>query len=347
MPIYTEEALGKGIEPTSQVPPTQLQASVCGEYPMFSSRHRTMHEIESKVDLIARAHVPVFVTGESGTGKEVVARLIHQKSGKSPFVAINCAALPRDVIENELFGHEKGEFTGALTIKSGCFEHANGGTLFLDEIAEMHPQTQAKLLRAIETKVFRRLGGKEEVTVDARIIAATNKDPMVAMKEGLLREDLFYRLSVIEIHVPPLRERRGDIQPLLDHYMRYLSGKYSRGSKTFSSECLEVLTGFDWPGNIRELRNLVERLVLICQADEIEAKDLPDRMVPSQHQSQAILINLGTSIGKVEEILIKETLKHVGDNKAMAARLLGVSRKTLYDKLKNYDLNHDEGGTVL
>jgi transcriptional regulator with PAS, ATPase and Fis domain len=209
----------------SEVPTTRLVAdpppkdnfNLCGEFPMFPSIDGVIREIESKIDLIAQSHVPVFITGESGTGKEVVARLIHTKSQKSPFVAINCAALPKDVIENELFGHEKGAFTGALVKKSGCFELAHGGTLFLDEIAEMHPQTQAKLLRAIETKAFRRLGGSDEVSVDARIIAATNKDPMKAMKEGSLREDLFYRLSVIEIVVPPLRERRQDIVPLLDH----------------------------------------------------------------------------------------------------------------------------------
>lgn len=318
-------------------PPAKDNFNLCGEFPMFPSIDGVIREIESKIDLIAQSHVPVFITGESGTGKEVVARLIHTKSQKSPFVAINCAALPKDVIENELFGHEKGAFTGALVKKSGCFELAHGGTLFLDEIAEMHPQTQAKLLRAIETKAFRRLGGSDEVSVDARIIAATNKDPMKAMKEGSLREDLFYRLSVIEIAVPPLRERRQDIVPLLDHYMRHLSSKYNRPVKKFSSSCIQVLEAFEWPGNVRELRNLIERLVLICPDEMVECRHLPERMTSQSRPAKTLTIPVGTSIDKVEEALIKKTLEHTGDNKARAARLLGVSRKTLYDKLKEYE----------
>jgi DNA-binding NtrC family response regulator len=309
----------------------------CGEFPVLSSMHGAIREIESRIELIANSHVPIFITGESGTGKEVVARLVHQKSGKTPFVAINCAALPKDVIENELFGHEKGAFTGALMIKSGCFELANGGTLFLDEIAEMHPQTQAKLLRAIETKSFRRLGGRDEISVDARIIAATNKEPMAAMKSGLLREDLFYRLSVIELNVPPLRERPADILPLLEHYMVHLSKKYDRTPKRFSKKSLHYLESFDWPGNIRELRNLVERLVLICPDQEIQPGHLPPRMLRKEGNPAQVSIPVGTSLDEAEKILIERTLEHTKDNKAKAARMLGVSRKTLYDKLKSVD----------
>ncbi len=323
-----------------QQPPNGLPSlNPAGEFPLLSSREGTIHEIESRIDLVAQSHVPVFITGESGTGKEVVARLIHLKSKKSPFVAINCAALPKDVIENELFGHEKGAFTGALIKKSGCFELANGGTLFLDEVAEMHPQTQAKLLRAIETKRFRRLGGSEEVAVDARIIAATNKDPVHAMASGLLREDLFYRLSVIELHLPPLRERKRDIVPLLDHYMHHICAKYRVPLKEFSEECRNYLADFYWPGNVRELKNLIERVVLLCQEDVIHVRHLPARMVQRKPVAPTVTIELGTTVENAERMLITRTLEHVNDNKAKAARLLGVSRKTLYDKLKAYDMD--------
>jgi len=338
MSTITDEVAG-GIVATAQEPPSASRHVIPGtEVPVFQSRDGAIKEIESRVDLIARSHVPVFITGESGTGKEVIARLIHQKSQKAPFVAINCAALPKDVIENELFGHERGAFTGALIKKSGCFELAHGGTLFLDEVAEMHPQTQAKLLRAIETKVFRRLGGSEEVSVDTRIIAATNKDPLAAMSSGLLREDLFYRLSVIELSLPPLRNRKADIVPLLEHYMLHLSKKHNGKPKRFAVECLELLTGFDWPGNVRELKNLVERLVLLCQDDVVEIRHLPARMVGRKIQAPIITIELGTTVDNAERLLITRTLEHVGDNKAKAARLLGVSRKTLYDKLKHYEV---------
>lgn len=295
-----------------------------------------IREIEHKIDLVATSSVPVFITGESGTGKEVVARLIHRKSGKNPFVAVNCAALPRDVIENELFGHEKGAFTGSLALKAGCFELAHNGTIFLDEIAEMNPQTQAKLLRAIETKSFRRLGGRDEVQVDTRIIAATNRDPVAAMKDGQLREDLFFRLSVIEIHLPPLREHNADIVPLLTHFLNHFNQKYSRDLKGFSQDCLNLLTHAEWRGNIRELRNLVERFVLTCPDSTVDVHHLPERFSKQKRKEISINIPLGTPLRNVEETMILRTLDLVQDNKAKAARILGLSRKTLYDKLRSF-----------
>ncbi|MEK6571619.1 MAG: sigma-54 dependent transcriptional regulator, partial [Bacteroidota bacterium] len=222
-------------------------------------------EIRSAVNLVARSQTPILITGESGTGKEVIARLIHLQSNRAdkPFIAVNCAALPRDVIENELFGHEKGAFTGALLKKAGCFELADRGTLFFDEIAEMTSETQAKLLRAIEHQGFRRLGGKEEVNVNVRPIAATNKNISAALKSRELREDLYYRLSVIEIFIPPLRERKEDIGVLVEHFLSVFSEKYGKPQQRFSDECLEMLIAYEWPGNVREVRNVIERAIIL------------------------------------------------------------------------------------
>lgn len=295
-------------------------------------------EIRSAVNLVAKSQTPVLITGESGTGKEVVVRLIHQQSNRShkQFVALNCASLPKDVIENELFGHEKGAFTGALTKKAGCFELANGGTLLFDEIAEMSPETQAKLLRAIETQKFRRLGGKEEVRVDVRMIAATNKNISAALKSKELREDLYYRLSVIEIFIPPLRERKEDIPLLVDHFLSLFAVKYGKPRQQFTEESLTMLCSYDWPGNVREIRNVVERALVICPHDEISPQYLPERIHRQAPSQNAITISIGISAREAERMLILRTLASTGNNKAKTAKILGMSRKTLHNKLQSF-----------
>lgn len=299
--------------------------------PVFVGNSAFVNDLKSKIDLIAQSQVPVLITGESGGGKEVVARLIHHRSSdnKMPFVAINAAALPKDVVDNELFGHEKEAFTGAVSKKAGCFELAHNGTLFLDEIAEMHPQTQAKLLRAIENKAFRRLGGREEVQVDTRVVAATNRDIQSALKSGDLREDLYYRLSVIEIHLPPLRDRKEDIPALAQHFMSLFAKKYEKPEKSFSKSSFEAMMAYDWPGNIRELRNLVERVMVVSPSDVIEPHQLPGRIANCKPQSTSITIPVGTSLREVKRIAIEQTLAAVNNNRSAAARLLGVSRRML------------------
>ncbi len=296
-------------------------------------------EIRSAVSLIAKSQSTVLITGESGTGKEVVARLLHNQSPRNtaPYVTINCAAIPRDVIENEMFGHEKGAFTGALQKKAGCFEMANGGTILLDEIAEMSLDTQAKLLRAIETQKFRRLGGKEEINVDVRVVAATNKPVDQALKSGELREDLYYRLSVIELRLPPVRERKEDIPDLIEYFFSVFSERYDKPRQRFSHAALDILNAYEWPGNVREIRNVVERAIVVCPHLVIGPQYLPERLSAGGPARTHVQIPVGSSTQEAERLLILETLASAGYNKAKAARILGVSRKTLHNKLTGFE----------
>ncbi len=298
-----------------------------------------MVAIRQTINTVAPSDANVFIWGESGTGKELVAKALHAKSKRAtkPFIAINCAALPKDILENELFGHEKGAFTGALNQKPGCFELADGGTLFLDEIGEMSTETQAKLLRAIEEQSFRRLGGRNEINVDVRIIAATNREVSSALDQGILRSDLYYRLSVVELELPPLRARRQDILPLAMHFLRLFSLKYGKEMKGFTAEYIEMLQSYHWPGNVRELRNAIERAVVICPGESISVLDLPEKILKTQSEIMHISIPIGSSVEEAEKKLILETLASVGNNKAKAARILGVSRKTLHNKLHSFD----------
>jgi len=295
-------------------------------------------EIRSAVSMVAKSQTTVLITGESGTGKEVVANLIHRQSPRNaaPYVTINCAAIPRDVIENELFGHERGAFTGALGKKIGCFEMADRGTLLFDEIAEMSMDTQAKLLRAIETQRFRRLGGKDEVNVDVRMIAATNRNIAESLKNGELREDLYYRLSVIELNIPPIRQRQEDIPLLIEYFFGVFAARYGKPRQAFSEEAMEILTAYEWPGNVREIKNVVERAVVICPKEIIPAQYLPDRVSAQPSVHAHIQIPIGFSAQQAEKVLILETLASAGYNKAKAAKILGVSRKTLHNKLSGF-----------
>jgi DNA-binding NtrC family response regulator len=316
-----------------------LQQPTDGEYTMIGET-RAINEVRSAISLVTQSSAAVLITGESGTGKEIVARLIHQESNRKnhPFVAINCAALPKDVIENELFGHEKGAFTGALLKKQGAFELANKGTIFFDEIAEMNPDTQAKLLRAIESKSFRRLGGNDEVKVDVRVVAATNMKVADAIASGQFREDLYYRFSVIEIEMPPLRDRREDIPLLIDYFLTDLARRYGKPKQSFSDSTLKMMMAYDWPGNVRELRNIIERAIVTRTENIIEDDFLPPRITNLKPSDNIIAIPVGTSFSEAERVIILQTLESVNHNQSKAAKILGLSRKTLHNKLKVFKL---------
>lgn len=304
---------------------------------------KKMQEIFRLIELVAPSTASVLITGASGTGKELVARTIHELSPRKskPFIAINCAAIPETLIESEIFGHEKGAFTGALERRTGCFELAEGGTLLLDEIGEMPIATQAKLLRVLEDRKLRRLGSKVETTVDVRVLAATNKVPDDAVARGELRNDLYYRLNVFNIHMPPLREHREDIPDLVQALLEEMNTKHGRRIATISEAVLNQFRAHGWPGNVRELRNTLERAVIVCEGPVIETKHLPPGFghAPSRpvlDDSDSIRVGVGTTVGEAERLLILKTLESTNNNKTRAAEILGISLKTLHNKLKEY-----------
>jgi DNA-binding NtrC family response regulator len=293
-----------------------------------------MREIYSMIEAAAPSAASIFIVGESGTGKELVARAIHDKSprAKGPFIAINCAAFPREILENELFGHEKGAFTGAINEKPGCFELADGGTLFLDEIAEMEADIQVKLLRALEQRSFRRLGGKKEIHVDIRVVSATNKVIQKALDNGELREDLFHRLAVIPLTLPPLRERRGDMRVLAEHFLRRFAEENNKPIKGFAPESTEFINTYRWPGNVRELKNAIERAVILARGDLITLGDLRahELMVSDDRE---VRLPVGTSIEHAARTLILKTFSFVDGDHQRAATLLGIEEEELRDRL--------------
>lgn len=303
-------------------------------------KSRAMQEVYRLVDLAAPTPAPVLITGESGTGKELVARSLHELSPRStgPFVAVNCSAIPETLLESEIFGHEKGAFTGALERRAGCFEVAHGGTLFLDEIAEMGPGIQAKFLRILQEGTVRRLGGKTELKVDVRVLAATNKDPVKALKEGTFREDLYFRLNVLTIPLPPLRERRDDIPLLIGAFVEEFNGKYGKRIASVDGAAERILLGYPWPGNVRELRNTIERAIIVCEGDLIAPAHLPPSLTgqtPAE-SADSVTVPVGITVEEAEKALILKTLASVSNNKARAAGILGISLKTLHNKLHRY-----------
>jgi len=311
-----------------------------------------MQEIFRLIELVAPSTASVLITGASGTGKELVARTIHDLSPRrpKPFVAINCAAIPETLIESEIFGHEKGAFTGALERRTGCFELAEGGTLLLDEIGEMPIATQAKLLRVLEDRKLRRLGSKVETTVDVRVLAATNKVPEEAVARGELRNDLYYRLNVFNIHMPPLREHREDIPDLVHSLLEAMSTKHGRRIATVSEAVLNAFRNYTWPGNVRELRNTLERAVIVCEGAVIETKYLPPGFghAPVRRpvdDADSIRVGVGTTVGEAERLLIVKTLESTSNNKTRAAEILGISLKTLHNKLKEYGNSGVDGAS--
>jgi DNA-binding NtrC family response regulator len=293
-----------------------------------------MRQIYGTVEAAAPSSASILILGESGTGKELIARAIHDKSNRSkgPFIAINCAAFPREILENELFGHEKGAFTGALNEKPGCFEMADGGTLFFDEIAEMEADIQVKLLRAIEQRCFRRLGGKKEISVDIRVLAATNKNVQKAIDNGELREDLYHRLAVIPLSLPPLRDRRGDIRILAEDFLRKYSEENGKTLEGFTPEAIEFIHEYRWPGNVRELKNAVERAVILAQGDKINLKDLRAHEL-IQTTEREIRIPVGTSIEQADRTVILKTFSFVNGDHQKAATMLGLDEETLRSQL--------------
>jgi transcriptional regulator with PAS, ATPase and Fis domain len=301
-----------------------------------------MMEITRQLDLVGPTDATVLIVGESGTGKELVARTIHELSPRrnGPFVALNCAAIPETLLESEIFGHEKGAFTGAAERRQGCFELADGGTLFLDEVAEMQSATQVKFLRVLQDGRFRRLGGKTEIQVNVRVIAATNKDPLRAVQEGALRQDLYYRLNVFAVVVPVLAERMGDLEELVQAFLDEFNERHERAVRGLDEAALAALRRYRWPGNIRELRNVIERAVIVCQGDLIGIGHLPAPLAPAAappDDGAAMTLSIGTTVEEAERQLILRTLAHTENNKTRAAEILGISLKTLHNKLNKYD----------
>jgi DNA-binding NtrC family response regulator len=295
-----------------------------------------MRKVYQTIEQAAPTQANVLIWGESGTGKELVAQTIHQLSprGQMPFVPINCAAIPETLLESEIFGHEKGAFTGASDRREGCFELSDRGTLFLDEIAEMTPATQVKLLRVLQERKFRRLGGRQEQSVDVRVIAATNVNPADAVKNGKLREDLYYRLNVFAIELPPLRQRKEDLSLLMQSFLAEFNDRNNKSVSAVDSSAMRMLEQYNWPGNVREVRNVIERAVILSNGEFIEPKHLPPLVTDSPDVVKPVIaLEPGTTVEEAERRLILMTLEHTRDNKTRAAEILGISLKTLHNKL--------------
>jgi DNA-binding NtrC family response regulator len=309
---------------------------------------RKMQEMFAMIERVAPSTVSVLITGESGTGKELVARTLHELSPRrgKPFVAVNCAAIPETLIESEIFGHEKGSFTGAMERRAGCFELAEEGTLLLDEIGEMPVGTQAKLLRVLEDRKLRRLGSKVETPMNVRVLAATNKNPEEAVADGHLRGDLYYRLNVFNLHMPPLREHKEDIPAIIEALLADMNSKHGREVKGVDGEMLARLMAHDWPGNVRELRNTIERAVILCGEGYMETRHLPptfgqrfmrsDQVSNNSSNDSGVHVEIGSTVDEAERMLILKTLESTRNNKTRAAEILGISLKTLHNKLKEY-----------
>jgi DNA-binding NtrC family response regulator len=343
-----DRALGKARD-ARQLVVLQRQLREAGRLGDLVGASRPMQEVMRIVEMAAPSSASVLITGETGSGKEIVARTVHKLSPRAggPFVAINCSAIPESLMESEIFGHERGAFTGAAERRIGCFELADGGTLLLDEIGEMPAPTQAKLLRVLEDRKVRRLGSKTETPVDVRVVAATNKDPEQAVSTGHLRQDLYFRLNVFHINLPPLREHKEDIPLLAEHILRDINVKHSKSVKGVGAEVMDIFMSHTWPGNIRELRNVLERSAIMCERDLITRACLPGEFGKAQAKSPsdlgAIKFPIGTTVDAMERELILQTLAATGNNKTRAAELLGISLKTLHNKLKEYGGEKAEG----
>ncbi|HEX8176844.1 MAG TPA: sigma-54 dependent transcriptional regulator [Pyrinomonadaceae bacterium] len=320
------------------------QLSTRAEYFNIIGASRQMQTIYETIESVAKSDANVLIVGESGTGKELIANAIHYNSlrAKKPFIKVNCAALPKELIESELFGHTKGAFTGAHADKEGLVQHAAGGSLLLDEIAEMPVELQPKLLRVLQDRSYRKVGSEKTYAVDFRLISSTNRLPADAIRDGLLRDDLFYRISTITIHVPPLRERTEDIQLLTDHFLKEYAHKYDRQITGVSQAAYQRLFAHQWPGNVRELQNVIERAVLLAKANKIEPVDLPfdNGSVPEGGaQAGGWDVPANMTLEEIEKLVIEKTLQRTNGNKQAAANLLGIYRPRLYSKIRKYNID--------
>ncbi|MFN3560670.1 MAG: sigma-54-dependent transcriptional regulator [Chloroherpetonaceae bacterium] len=326
--LETRMLLVENAKLRQQVSGRFLSKNIVGFSPLW-------REIMASVETVAPSRATVLLLGESGTGKEVVARAIHELSGRrdKPFVKINCGALPEQLLESELFGYEKGAFTNAIKQKRGRFELANGGTIFLDEIADMPTHLQVKLLTVLQDGEFQRLGSEETLKTDVRVIAATNKDIDEEIAEGRFREDLYYRLNVIRLELPPLRQRRDDIIPLAQHFIEKFSRLNAKNVRGLSPEVARLLEGHSWRGNVRELENVIERAVVLCNHEQIQKEHLPD-YITGTDTSRIVSFRIGTPLEEVEDVMIARTLEMTGGNKEETARILGIGVATLYRRLK-------------
>jgi len=297
-----------------------------------------MRAVFEKVRLVADTKSTVLISGESGTGKELIARALHHNSSRrqKPFIPVNCAAIPETLIESELFGHEKGAFTGATERRTGLFQAANGGTLFIDEIGEMKVGLQSKLLRAIETRRIMAVGSSREIEVDVRLVAASNRDLQEEVKKGAFREDLYYRLKVVEIHLPPLRERPEDIPLLSRFFIDEIARENQRPTRDIAPEALDLLLAYNWPGNVRELRNTLEGIIVLSTRDRIEVADLPEHL--RQGASAQAVIRHGMTMTEIEREAIRRALEQTGGRRTEAAKILDLSVRTLQRKIKEYQL---------
>jgi DNA-binding NtrC family response regulator len=342
--ILQNAARQQGTERELEVTRRQLRdAGILGR---LVGKSKKMQEIFALTERVAPSTASVLITGESGTGKEMLARTLHDLSPRKgkPFVAINCSAIPETLIESEIFGHEKGAFTGAMERRAGCFELAEEGTLLLDEIGEMPVATQAKLLRVLEDRKLRRLGSKVETEVNVRVLAATNKVPEEAVARGELRNDLYYRLNVFNIHMPPLREHKEDIPDLTEALIQDLNDKHGREIGGVENDVMKAFLAYNWPGNVRELRNNLERAVILATGKLVETRHLPPGFGTAYVKAtdidpNAIHLGVGTTVGEAEKQLILRTLLSTNNNKTRAAEILGISLKTLHNKLKEYGSN--------
>jgi transcriptional regulator with PAS, ATPase and Fis domain len=304
-----------------------------------------MLEVFQRIVDAASADIPVLITGETGTGKDLVAGAIHNRSRRKdkPFVAVNMGAMSAELIASELFGHKKGAYTGAIGMRKGSFEQANGGTIFLDEISTMDEKCQVSLLRVLETKMFRRVGGEKGIPVDVRVIAATNEDLEEAIKKNRFREDLYYRFDVFRIHLPPLRERSGGLTALTHYFLAEFGRMYNKNLRAVSAEALRCLESYSWPGNVRELKNVIQRAVLVAKGEELTPELLPTRIRNAGKSDRESLlasfpIHVGMTLEAAEKEFVAMTLASAAGNKKKAASILGISRRALYDKLKRHKL---------
>ncbi len=345
-PEQIRQLLKKYLKPPATVgtKDLQLQFERDGQIETIIGISPVMMEVRDLVLKVAPTDSTVLITGETGTGKELIAKAIHYNSQRKnkPFLTVDCCSLVETLFESELFGHVKGSFTGATATKHGSFELANGGTFFFDEIGNISLNIQAKILRAIQEKEIKRVGDTETIKVDVRVIAATNKDLQKAVEQGEFREDLFYRLSVIPIHLPSLRERREDIVPLAEHFLNLYNQKRKKKFIGFADEVMDLFLQYDWPGNVRELENVIERAVVIEEDDRITLSSLPSNIRMIRKKNIALSPGNMKSLEQMEKEHIVDVLQQTNWNRSKTARILGIDRKTLYDKMKRYEINKTE-----